>query len=290
MTHTLSMVFFLIASIGTGMFIVERLWPASEQPVVRNWWARVAVVNAIQLAIVVVAGLTWDRWMQGVSLLHISDHLSFVPASIVGYIVVTFIYYFWHRARHESAFFWRLCHQLHHSPRRIEIVMSFYKHPVEIFVNSVISAAIAYPLLGCSPESASLITALTAVSEFFYHWNIRTPRWFGYFFQRPESHRVHHEKDYHTNNYSDLPIWDMVFGTYENPITAPEECGFTASQEDRIEDMLTFRNVIKAEAEGSQPLRFLPTCIGCSKRWACSRHQRIADQTSRATSPLAEQQ
>ncbi|MGK0184744.1 MAG: sterol desaturase/sphingolipid hydroxylase (fatty acid hydroxylase superfamily) [Verrucomicrobiales bacterium] len=263
------MFFILIILVGAGMVAIEKLWPAGTQPVVHKWWLRIIAVNAVQAALVLLGGITWDRWMQGASLIELSDHFSLLPAALIGYIVVTFIYYFWHRIRHESSVFWRLCHQLHHSPRRMEVVMSFYKHPVEILLNSLISGAIAYPLLGCSPECAALITGITAVSEFFYHWNVRTPRWFGYLFQRPESHRVHHKRDYHTNNYSDLPVWDMMFGTFENPKVRPDACGFSASQEDRIEDMLTFRDAIESERRGAAPRQFLPTCIGCSKRWAC---------------------
>lgn len=271
--HGSAMIYFAIAMIGAGMVMVERLWPASSLPDTRNWWARILAVNGIQAALVFLGGVIWDRWMQGPSLFYFSERISLIPAALIGYVVVTLIYYFWHRIRHDSEFFWRLCHQLHHSPRRLEVVMSFYKHPVEITLNSLISGAIAYPLLGCSPECAAMITGITAISEFFYHWNVKTPRWFGYFFQRPESHRVHHKRYHHTQNYSDLPIWDMLFGTFNNPGKSPDACGFSSSQEDRIEDMLTFRNVGQAERAGVAPRQFLPACIGCSKRWACQMHR-----------------
>jgi hypothetical protein len=34
--------------------------------------------------------------------------------------------------------------------------------------------------------------------------------------------------------------------------------------------MLLFRDVHAPGAKKLAPLHFLPTCIGCSKRWACS--------------------
>jgi hypothetical protein len=34
--------------------------------------------------------------------------------------------------------------------------------------------------------------------------------------------------------------------------------------------MLAFRDVHTAGIEQLEPLHFLPTCIGCSKRWACA--------------------
>ena len=258
-----------ILLIGAGFIVVERLWPGNELPRVRAWYARVLLVNAIQGGIVVIAGLTWDRWLNALSLVRLRDHLDVVPQAIVAYVVSSFVYYWWHRWRHTSHLWWNVCHQLHHSPQRIEILTAFYKHPVEITLNSILSAAIVYTLLGVSVPAAALYTAMTAVAEFFYHWNVRTPRWLGPIFQRPESHRIHHKRSYHTNNYADLPVFDILFGTYENPSQLVPECGFTADREDRFDDMLAFRDLHDERIASSSPLHFLPTCIGCRKRWAC---------------------
>ena len=228
-------------------------------------------MNAIQLGIVIVAGLAWDRWFAQHSLFHLTAQLGAPGSAAVAYFTSTFIYYWWHRFRHESHFFWRLCHQLHHSARRIEIVTSFYKHPVEIFLNSILSSAIVYLLLGCNLRAAALYTLLTAVAEYFYHWNIRTPRWLGFVVQRSESHRIHHQFRHHTNNFADLPVWDALFGTLDNARQNPRRCGFETAWEERFEDMLAFRDLHAAGNENHEPLHFLPTCIGCRKRWACAR-------------------
>jgi hypothetical protein len=45
---------------------------------------------------------------------------------------------------------WLFFHQIHHSPSRIELVMSFYKHPIEILSDAILSAVVLYPLLGSS--------------------------------------------------------------------------------------------------------------------------------------------
>lgn len=210
------------------------------------------------------------------SLLHLSRHLGDLPAAGIAYFVSTFVYYWWHRVRHESPLFWRLCHQLHHSPRRLEILTSFYKHPVEILLNSLLSSAIVYLLLGCSISAAAYYTLLTAIAELFYHWNIRTPRWLGYFFQRPESHRIHHQFRHHTNNFADLPLWDLIFGTFYNPRGVAHRCGFDGWREDRFGDMLAFRDVHAPDARTREPFRLLPTCFGCGKRWACAAAQQEA--------------
>jgi sterol desaturase/sphingolipid hydroxylase (fatty acid hydroxylase superfamily) len=254
----------LLGIVAALMVAIERLWPANKLPQVDGWWLRIAFVNLAQLGVVVLAGATWDRWLASASLLRLSDDLGTVPAACVAYFLSTLVYYAWHRIRHESQFFWRLCHQLHHSPRRIELLASFYKHPVEIGINSLISAVLVYALLGCSVESAAIYTGLTALAEYFYHWNIRTPRWVGWIIQRPESHRVHHQFQHHSQNYADLPIWDWIFGTLKNPKESPARCGFTSEREQRVGEMLIFRDVHKV-----RPL-VSPTCFGCRKRWACA--------------------
>lgn len=255
----------LLCGVAALMVAVERLWPANRLPRVQGWWLRIALVNLAQLGVVIVAGVTWDRWLARASLLHLSDDLGTLPAACVAYLLSTLVYYWWHRIRHESEFFWRLCHQLHHSPRRIELLASFYKHPVEIGINSLISAVLVYALLGCSVESAAIYTGITAVAEYFYHWNIRTPRWVGWMIQRPESHRVHHQFQHHSQNYADLPIWDWMFGTLNNPTKSPARCGFTSEREQRVGEMLIFRDVHK-----KAPPLVSPTCFGCRKRWACA--------------------
>jgi sterol desaturase/sphingolipid hydroxylase (fatty acid hydroxylase superfamily) len=264
------MLIVVIVLIAVGFIGVERLWPANALPRVRAWYLRVFLINAIQGGIVLLAGVTWDRWLNQASLLNLQDRFDVVSQAVVAYVLSSFIYYGWHRWRHTSAFWWRVCHQLHHSPRRIEVLTSFYKHPVEITLNSVLSAAIAYALLGVSIQAAAIYTGMAAVAEFFYHWNVRTPRWLGAIVQRPESHRVHHRRAYHTNNYADLPLFDMLFGTYENPRGPIEECGFTEDREERLDDMLVFRDLHDSAVASSSPLHFLPTCIGCRKRWACT--------------------
>src|SRR5262249_61035416 len=90
----------IVVSVAAGMIAVERLWPAAPLPMVRAWWARVVAVNAIQLGIVVLAGVTWERWLQGASLFHLADRLGVAAQGALAYFVSTFIYYWWHRVRH----------------------------------------------------------------------------------------------------------------------------------------------------------------------------------------------
>jgi sterol desaturase/sphingolipid hydroxylase (fatty acid hydroxylase superfamily) len=224
-------------------FVLERIRPGWRLPVVRGWWWRVVAVNGAQLAIVVVAGFTWERWAAHASLLHLSEHVGPALGGLIAYFVATFIFYWWHRARHASDVLWRFFHQIHHSPQRLEVITSFYKHPIEMVVNSLIGSALVYAMLGLTPEAGAVYTLCTALGEFFYHTNVTTPRWVGLFFQRPEMHRIHHEHGRHRNNYGDITWWDMLFGTYENPARFTATCGFDDAREQRLGDMLRWRDV-----------------------------------------------
>jgi len=224
-------------------FVLERLIPGWRLPHVRTWPLRVLLVNALQLGVVLLAGVTWERWLSAGSLLHLSRHLGPVAGGMLAYVVATFVFYWWHRARHESDFLWRVFHQIHHSPQRIEVITSFYKHPVEMVVNSLIGSLLVYAILGLSPEAGAVYTLCTALGEFFYHTSVRTPRWVGWFFQRPEMHRVHHQHGRHRNNYGDIVWWDWLFGTYENPASFDAACGFDADKEEQLPAMLAWRDV-----------------------------------------------
>ncbi|MEM9172977.1 MAG: sterol desaturase family protein [Pseudomonadota bacterium] len=228
----------LIVSLGfVPMWILERLYPGRDWPSRRTWLARAVLLNAGQVAAVVLATMTWDRFLPGLAIWSV-ESLGLWGGAAVGYLAITFVYYWWHRARHESELLWRVLHQLHHSPQRLELITSFYKHPLEIVLNGVLSSSILYVLVGASPAQAGLAVLLTGLAELFYHWNVKTPHWLGYFIQRPESHCVHHARDAHTMNYSDLPLWDMLFGTFHNPRERTFDCGFAGDGEMQIGRML----------------------------------------------------
>ena len=182
-----------IIAIGVACMVLERMRPGWRLPSVRTWPLRVIAINLVQLGVVLVAGATWEKWFLASSVFHLSDHVSPAAGGLIAYFIATFIFYWWHRWRHENDVLWRLFHQIHHSPQRIELITSFYKHPGEMVVNSLIGSALVYALLGLSLEAGAVYTACTAIGEFFYHTSVRTPQWIGYFFQRPEMHRIHHQ-------------------------------------------------------------------------------------------------
>lgn len=162
--------------------LIERLSPGWKLPAVRTWPLRVILVNVFQLGVVLLAGVTWDRWLTRWSLFDLREYVSPALGGFIAYVIGTFVFYRWHRWRHRVDALWRFFHQIHHSPRRIELITSFYKHPVEMIANSLIGSTLVYTILGLNLEGGAVFTFCCAAGEFFYHPNVRTPRWVGYFF------------------------------------------------------------------------------------------------------------
>ena len=112
-----------------------------------------------------------------------------------------------------------------------------------MLATALIAATTTTLVLGIDPRAAALVGYLHAVASMVQHLNVATPRWLSLFFQRPEAHGLHHERGVHHRNFGDLPLWDMVFGTYANPQRFEGEAGFDQPGSARVGAMLAFADV-----------------------------------------------
>lgn len=230
---------------ATVLFLVlERVFPGRELPNSRGWYARAILINLCQLAITLLTNKIWIRLFGGFSLLHLEKWHAPALEGFTGWFAGTFFFYWWHRLRHKNGF-WHVFHQVHHSPVRIEALTSFYKHPVEILSDSLLSAIVMYVLLGASLQGAFWFNFFAATGEYFYHSNIKVPKWVKYLIQTPQLHSIHHQLDVHQYNYGDIPLWDRLFGTYKDTDEFVEQCGFPNDGERKLWKMLLFRDVYR---------------------------------------------
>lgn len=232
----------MVVAATFAFLVIERVLPGRTLPEAPGWYARAALLNLCQVGIVVVAGLAWSRCFQAWSLFHISNVTSPFVQGFIGWFVGTFVFYWWHRARHDFDFLWRIFHQVHHSPARIELLTAFYKHPIEIAADSMLASALMYSILGASPAGGAWFNVFAVIGEYFYHSNLRTPRWVGYLLQRPEHHSIHHQLDLHQFNYGDITLWDRLFGTFRDADDFAPQCGFPENHERNLGEMLIFRD------------------------------------------------
>jgi sterol desaturase/sphingolipid hydroxylase (fatty acid hydroxylase superfamily) len=234
----------LMIPVTYAFFLVtEKLWPAREFPSRTGWqWLgagflllMMTVGTLLPLALP-VDWLASHRLMDG-------TRLGVVGGTVAGYVVLEGVIYGWHRSVHTFDFMWRGFHQIHHSPNRVDVPGSMIFHPTEMCAQLLLNLVTTVFVLGLDPLAAAIVGYLVAFNGTFQHWNVRTPQWLGYLIQRPESHCEHHRMGVHFYNFSDLPPWDMLFGTFRNPRDFAGECGFEGGADRKLGAMLAFRDV-----------------------------------------------
>jgi sterol desaturase/sphingolipid hydroxylase (fatty acid hydroxylase superfamily) len=116
-------------------------------------------------------------------------------------------------------------------------------HPIEMALQVLLQMFVTVVVLGLDPLAAALTGYVAAFHALFQHWNVRTPQWLGWFIQRPEAHCEHHRRGVHAGNYGDLPLWDILLGTFRNPKAFDGDCGFDAPADRRLGAILVLRDV-----------------------------------------------
>ena len=231
----------LFAMLGLLM-IVEHVSPVRRFEAVRGWRLKCLAFMPVVIAISASIPFLLVDAIRSVKLLP-GERLGLVGGTLVGIVTSDFIIYWVHRLHHRLPFLWRWIHQLHHSAERVDVFGSAYFHPFEIIEGTVVGVVFFNVVLGLAPEAAVLAALWQAFNGVFQHANIKTPTWLGYFVQRPEAHAIHHERGVHDFNYSNLPLWDIVFGTFRNPREWQGEVGFYPGSSQPTVRMLLGRNI-----------------------------------------------
>jgi sterol desaturase/sphingolipid hydroxylase (fatty acid hydroxylase superfamily) len=225
------------------LLAIERLWPARDFPPRESWqWIGIAFL-LIQGSLATLTPLLIPAdWLDAHRLLD-GTRLGVAGGAIAGFVLLEAVVYAYHRAAHRSPLLWRLAHQLHHSPRRVDMPGSVLFHPVEMLVQVTLQLFVLLIVMGLDPLAVAIAGYLLAFYGMFQHWNVRTPQWLGYLIQRPEAHCVHHRLGLHYYNFADLPVWDILFGTFRNPREFRGECGFEGDADRRLLAILRFDDV-----------------------------------------------
>jgi len=171
---------------------------------------------------------------------------------ILGLLAFEGVLYAWHRTMHTVTPLWLSFHQMHHSAERLDTFGAFWFSPIDMLGFTFIGSLALVLLVGINASAATAILLTTFFFAVFQHSNINTPRWLGYFVQRPESHSYHHAQGVHKHNYADLPIFDILFGTFKNP-ERHYDTGFYYGASYRVVDMLMWRDLNKPKTNDIQP-------------------------------------
>lgn len=236
----------LSALITVGLFLslmlVEAIRPSRRNmPNVRNWRLIGMAAFVVTFVIYGTAPLAIIPLFAGVHALDLSPLGAWGALPTV--VLTTFFTYWSHRIQHRFDILWRMGHQLHHGVARVDLASAFIFHPVDVIVQ-VFWTVLASVLLGVTPLAGALAGVAGSFIAFYQHWNIDTPRWTNWIIQRPEAHMLHHEYNVHARNFGDMPLWDMLFGTYANPARSDDiRVGFEPERMKRWVAMLLFVDV-----------------------------------------------
>lgn len=237
-----------------GLMLWEALAPGRPLPAVSGWkWRGLAAFGAYFLLSSYLP-LLWSEQLAQYQVFDLTA-LGTLGGALAGLLVIEAGIYFWHRGMHAAPLLWRTFHQMHHSSERLDSYSAFWFSPLDMVGWTVLSSLCLTLIVGITAEAATVVLLATTFMSIFQHSNIRTPRWLGYVVQRPESHSRHHQRGVHAGNYSDLPLYDMLFGTFHNPRDFAPATGFHDGASARVADMLRFRDVSSPQvlAAGAAP-------------------------------------
>lgn len=235
-----------------GFMLLDLIYNSRSYEKPRFWRTRATLVT---VAIFYFTGYAAEFWSWLLNDFHLMDisGLGIAGSAVVGILVYEFLHYWYHRLAHKWNWLWRAGHQMHHSAESLDAFGAFYLHPIDALSFTTWSSLTFFPLLGMSVEASVIAALFLTFNAMFQHANMKTPYWLGYIIQRPESHHIHHGRGIHRHNYSDLPLYDLLFGTFYNPTENDLKglpCGFYNGASSRVLDMLLFKNVsIPAEAK-----------------------------------------
>lgn len=231
-----------------GIYAVLIAWefiaPARALPVTPWWRMRGLAAFAAYFLLSSYLPLLWTEYLLPWQLFDLSG-LGTWSGALVGVLVYEFVGYWYHRGIHSSDFLWRGIHQMHHSPERLDSYSAFWFHPFDMVGWTAVFSLGLTVVVGLSAQATTATLLFVTLLSIFQHTNVRTPRWLGYFVQRPESHSWHHARDRHRNNYADTPVFDILFGTFDNPKDFAPATGFYDGSSRRLGDLLLFRDASK---------------------------------------------
>ena len=222
----------------------EEIFPARKLPKVKYWRIKGLTFFFTFFFVASYLPLFTDSYLAEYQLIDLSSW-GVLPSAILGFIVLELVQYAYHRMVHRFDFLWRYAHQVHHSAERLDCYGALFHSPLDMIGFTLVGSVSFALIIGLPPHAITANIFVINFLAFFQHANINTPRWLGYIVQRPESHSLHHGRGNHRYNYADLPLIDMLFGTFQNPYNYFEKTGFYDGASSRILDMFRGKDIAK---------------------------------------------
>lgn len=212
---------------NAAMFVfIERMWPLNkEQLTLRAEWRLDLVYfifNHLMISVILLVTTYFSEDLFGWAV-HDGVQAAIRSQPVwLQFIEVMFaadlVQYWGHRMMHENRYLWNI-HAVHHCPARMDWLSGSRIHFGEVlFTRSTVILPIY--LSGFAETAVNGYVLWVGVQSLLIHSNTRIP--FGplrYLFTTPHFHHWHHAADAEAidKNYAaNLPVIDMLFGTYIN--------------------------------------------------------------------------
>ncbi len=232
----------IVICIFFTLMVAEEFFPGRPLPKVKYWKIKGIIAFIIYFFLSSYLPLIWNDTLGNYRLFDLR-FLGNYWGALVALLLYELGVYVWHRSMHKSNFLWRVFHQMHHSAERVDTYGAFFFSPMDMIGFTFLASLTMVWIAGFTPQASIYALYGATFLAVIQHANIKTARWMGYFFQRPESHSLHHAKNVHAYNYSDLPLFDIIFGTFRNPQNFSKRTGFYNGASSKIGDMLLFRDI-----------------------------------------------
>ncbi|GEA09777.1 sterol desaturase family protein [Alteromonas sp. KUL49] len=195
----------------------------------------VLVAGSAYVAVETLYAVSLFQWLTDLS--H-AWQLDFWPSEwpvlaqvLLIFVAYEFVNYWYHRATHRWAWFWKLSgHGTHHAFKKLTGLNAIANHPIEAFF-LILPRAIVGFLFGGEAVGAGIVS-LTTVTAILAHSNLHlNSAVIGWFFTTNRYHIHHHSQvvsESNTNFGCMCIIWDRIFGTFQDAST--QDTGISDTQ------------------------------------------------------------
>lgn len=141
---------------------------------------------------------------------------------VIAFVLVDFVYYWFHRSAHEINLFWA-SHIAHHSSEEYNLAVALRQSATQKFFSFWFYMPLA--IIGVTWKQMAVCYGLNLVYQFFVHTRLIGKlgplEWF---MNTPSHHRVHHGRnlEYIDKNHAGVfIIWDKLFRTFQEEHIEP---------------------------------------------------------------------
>ena len=213
--------------IGALIFIpLERLFALRQQKIFRRGWLTdithflfTRTISNVVGFVFVGALILLLHWLVSPAFQSAVAGQSRIVQLMEAILIANVGGYVGHRLEHQVPFLWRF-HSVHHSITEMDWLAAARVHPLDQIVSKALTIVPLY-LMGFSKATFGAYLGLATFHAVLIHANVRFRfgplRWL---ITTPQFHHWHHsnEPEAHNKNFAgEIPLLDMIFGTYYLP-------------------------------------------------------------------------